>query len=91
MFLVPETQKLCPCQLWKVLKHFSVLSLLSPSFGVNSDSESSGSDEPLHIPQSASVDFTVHNYRPGLHVKTRHTMMWTPIASRTRARMKGTQ
>jgi len=58
---------------------------------VNSDSESSGSDEPLHIPQSASVDFTVHNYRPGLHVKTRNTMMWTPIASRTRARMKGTQ
>ena len=58
---------------------------------VNSDSESSGPDEPLHIPQSASVEFTVRNNRPGLHVKTRNTMNWTPIASRTRARMKGTQ
>lgn len=58
---------------------------------VSSDSESSGPDEPLHIPQSASVEFSVHNNQPGLHVKTRNTMIWTPIASRTRARMKGTQ
>ena len=58
---------------------------------VSSDSESSGPDEPLHIPQSASVEFSVHNNQPGLHVKTRNTMIWTPIASRTRARMKGTR
>ena len=58
---------------------------------VSSDSESSGPDEPLLIPDSASVEFVVHNSQPGLHVKTRGTMNWTPIASRTRARLKGTQ
>ena len=57
---------------------------------VSSDSESSDSDEPLHIPESASVEFAVHNSRPGLQVKTRSTTNWTPIASRTRARLKGT-
>ena len=58
---------------------------------VSSDSESSGPDEPLQIPESASVEFTVHNNQPGLQVRTRGTMNWTPIASRTRARLKGTQ
>ena len=58
--------------------------------GVSSDSESSGPDEPLQIPESASVEFAVHNSRPGFQVKTRSTMNWTPIASRTRARLKGT-
>ena len=51
---------------------------------VSSDSESSGPDEPLQIPESASVEFTIHNNQPGLQVKTRGTMNWTLIASRAR-------
>ena len=57
----------------------------------SSDSESSGPDKPLPIPESASVELTVHNSQPGLQVRTRETMNWTPIASRNRARLKGTQ
>ena len=55
---------------------------------VSSDSESSGSDQPLVIPEKASVKFTVCEGKPGLHVKTRNTSNWTPIASRTRAKLK---
>ena len=58
---------------------------------VSSDSEYSGPDEPLQISESASVEFTVRNSQPGLEVRTRGTMNWTPIASRTRARLKGIQ
>ena len=57
----------------------------------SSDSESSGPDEPLDFPAKSSVEFAVHNSQPGLHVKTRGAMNWTPIASRTRARFKETQ
>ena len=55
---------------------------------VSSDSESSGSDQPLEIPEKASVKFTVYEGKPGLQVKTRNTSNWTPIASRTRAKLK---
>ena len=56
---------------------------------VSSDSEFSGPDEPLQIPESASVEFTVH--RSSSQDKRNYTN-WTPIASRTtRARLKGTQ
>jgi hypothetical protein len=77
------------------LRNF-VLQRLPPHRGaelqrVSSDSESSGPDELLQIPESASVEFVVHNSQPGLHIRTRGTMNWTPIASRTRARLKGTQ
>ena len=57
----------------------------------SSDSESSGPDEPLQKPESASVEFAVHNSQPGLQIRTRGTTNWMPIASRTRVRLKGTQ
>ena len=57
----------------------------------SSDSESFGPDKPLQIPESASVELTIHNSQPGLQVRTRGTMNWALIASRTRARLKGTQ
>ena len=53
---------------------------------VSSDSESSDSDQPLDIPEKASVKFAVHDGYPGLQVRTRVTSNWTPIASRTRAK-----
>jgi hypothetical protein len=54
---------------------------------VNSDSESSGSDQPLNIPEKASVKFAVYDGKPGLQVRTRNTSNWTPIAGRTRAKL----
>ena len=50
---------------------------------VSSYSESSGSDQPLNIPEKLSVKFTVYESKPGLQVKTRNTSNWTPVASRT--------
>ena len=54
---------------------------------ISSDSESSDSDQPLDIPEKASVKFAVCDGKPGLQVRTRNTSNWTPIASRTRAKL----
>ena len=58
---------------------------------VSSDSESSDSDQPLDIPEKASVKFAVHDGKPGLQVRTRITSNWTPItklnSSYTHSRM----
>ena len=54
---------------------------------ISSDSESFDSDQPLDIPEKASVKFAVCDGKPGLQVRTRNTSNWTHIyiASRTRA------
>ena len=58
----------------------------------NSDSDSGSEDLDLDtvIPTRASVDvqFKVIDNTPGLAVKTQNTQSWTPIATRTRARLK---
>ena len=38
--------------------------------------------QPLVIPETSHVKFTIHDRRPGLQVRTRSTMNWVPIASR---------
>ena len=53
---------------------------------ISSDSESSESDQPLQIPEKASMKFAVCDGKPGLQVRTRNTSNWTPIASKTRAK-----
>ena len=55
----------------------------------SSDEDSSSeSDIPLTIPEDANVNYTVVYGIPGLSISTRRTRNWTPIASRTRARVK---
>ena len=58
----------------------------------NSDNDSGSEDLDLDtvIPTRASVDvqFKVIDNTPGLAVKTQNTQSWTPIATRTRARLK---
>ena len=49
---------------------------------------SSEEDEELTIPQSANVCFSVVDGTPGLHITTRNTSKWTPIATRTRSKCK---
>ena len=66
----------------------SIPSLRSLKQAVSSDSESSNSDQPLNIPEKSSVKFTVYEGKPWLQVKTRNTSNWTPVASRTRAKLK---
>ena len=55
-----------------------------PPKSYSSDSESSGSDQPLVIPEKGFVTFATRNGKPGFQI-TRSTSNWTPIASRTRA------
>ena len=40
---------------------------------ISSGSDSSGPDEPLAIPRNSSVEFAVHDGKPGLQIKTRCT------------------
>lgn len=58
----------------------------------DSDAESESDEEALDnaIPTGgkANVDYLVIDNTPGLIVKTRCTRAWTPIAARTRARLK---
>ena len=54
---------------------------------ISSDSESFDSDQPLDIPEKASVKFAVCDGKSGLQVRTRNTSNWTPIASRTGAKL----
>ena len=51
------------------------------------DSDTSDTDQPIVIPENSHVEFAVYNNSPGLQIKTRGTMNWTPVASRTRARL----
>lgn len=57
----------------------------SPPTSCDSD-DSNCSD--LVIPDHANVNFSIVDGKPGLHVSTRCTRSWTPIASRTRAKLK---
>ena len=52
----------------------------------NSDSDTSGSDCSLNVPPGANVEYSLHHGKPGLKVASNST--WTPIASRTRSRLK---
>jgi hypothetical protein len=52
------------------------------------DSDSDCSDADLGIPDQASVKFSIIDGKPGLQVNTKCTRSWTPIAARTRARLK---
>ena len=58
-----------------------------PSSGSDSESDS-GSDCSLHIPPGADVQYSVCGGKPGLKVTSNSTSIWTPIASRTRSRLK---
>ena len=58
-----------------------------PSSGSDSDSDS-GSDCSLDIPPGADVQYSVCRGKPGLKVTSTSTSTWTPIASRTRSRLK---
>ena len=42
----------------------------------------------LVIPDHANVNFSIVDGKPGLQVSTRCTRSWTPIAARTRAKLK---
>ena len=63
-----------------------------PIHHLSSDSDSGSDDLDLDtvIPTGANMDvqFTAIENTPGLTVKTRNTQSWTPIATRTRARLK---
>lgn len=50
--------------------------------------DSSDSDCSLHIPADADVQYSLHRGKPGLQVRTKCTSSWTPIASRTRSKLK---
>ena len=54
-------------------------------------SDSSGSDQDLDdlIPSHAVVTFSFdEDMQPGLSIKTGSTQQWTPIAARTRAKLR---
>ena len=63
-----------------------VKSTLVSSSDSETDSDSSGAS--LTIPDHATVNFSIVDGKPGLHVCTRSTRSWTPIAARTRAKLK---
>ena len=55
--------------------------------------DSSGSDQDLDnlIPSHAVATFSFdEDMQPGLSIKTRNTQQWTPIAARTRAKLRNT-
>ena len=52
------------------------------------ESDSDCSDSGLVIPDHATVKFSIVDGKPGLQVNTRCTRSWTPIAARTRAKLK---
>ena len=54
----------------------------------DSDSDTSGSDCSLNIPSGANVEYSLCHGKPGLKVASNSTSTWTPIASRTRSRLK---
>ena len=54
----------------------------------DSESDSDSSSASLSIPDHATVNFSVVDGKPGLQVNTRNTRAWTPIAARTRAKLK---
>ena len=58
-----------------------------PSSDSESDSDS-GSDCSLHIPPGVDVQYSICHGKPGLKVTSKCTFTWTPIASRTRSRLK---
>ena len=53
-----------------------------------SDDTESEEDEEFTIPQSANGFFNIVDGTPGLHISTRNTSSWTPIATRTRSECK---
>ena len=57
------------------------------SYANDSDSDS---DQDLNdlIPDHAAITFCVVDDIPGLSIKTRSTQQWTPIAARTRAKLR---
>ena len=63
-----------------------------PSSSDSSDSEnasnSDSSSANLAIPDHATVNYTIVDGKPGLQVNTRNIRNWTPIAARTRAKLK---
>ena len=52
------------------------------------DSDCSTDPDHLVIPDHATVNFSIVDGKPGLQVNTRCTRSWTPIAARTRAKLK---
>ena len=50
----------------------------------------SSSDQDLNdvIPEHAAVTYSVVDDVPGLSIQTRNTRQWTPIAARTRAKLR---
>ena len=53
-----------------------------------SDSDSSDQDLDDVIPSNATVTFSFNDDVPGLSIETRNTRQWTPVATRTRAKLK---
>jgi hypothetical protein len=50
--------------------------------------ERSGSDCCLNVPPVANIEYSLHHGKPGLKVASKSTSTWTPLASRTRSRLK---
>ena len=66
-----------------------VKAALPPSDESTSCDSSDDSDcSDLVIPDHANVNFSIVDGKPGLQVSTRCTRSWTPIAARTRAKLK---
>ena len=66
--------------------HVEVNLLSSDESSCESDSDCS--DSSLVIPDHATVKFSIVDGKPGLQVNTRCASSWTPIAARTRAKLK---
>ena len=54
----------------------------------DSETDSDSSSTSLTIPDHATVNFSIVDGKPGLQVNTRNTRNWTPVAARTRAKLK---
>ena len=65
-----------------------VKSNLPSSDDSDSDGDSDGSDADLVVPDQANVKYSIINGKPGLQINTKCTRSWTPIAARTRAKLK---
>lgn len=65
-----------------------VKATLPSSSDSESASDSESSSTSLTIPDHAEVNYSIVDGKPGLLVSTRNTRSWTPIAARTRAKLK---
>ncbi len=77
-----------PLHLLRLRAPPQVKSNLSSSDKSTCDSDSDCSDADLGIPDQASVRLSIIDGKPGLQVNTKCRRSWTPIAARTRAKLK---